>query len=71
MGETPFEFAEKWYTAEATHRYMRTSEDVPTDVRSFEFAEWMTTNMRLAMAKGINIGMEMERTKLMNLEDSQ
>ncbi len=67
ISETPFEFAEKWYSVPQTHNYMTTHEDVPTDVRSLEFAEWLTTNMRLAMAKGINIGVEMERAKLRSL----
>ena len=71
MGETPFEFAEKWYNVPQTHRYMTTNEDVPTDVRSFEFAEWMTTNLRLAMSKGICIGMEMERTRIAKQEEGK
>jgi len=32
--------------------------DIPANVRSHAFAEWLTEQYRLAMAKGIQIGQE-------------
>lgn len=55
--QSPWEFACEWYTVEALQAYLRHSQsDVPTDVRSDEFAEWLTEQRRLAMARGIMVG---------------
>ena len=61
---TPFEIAESWYDAQSVHRSILrcrdlkgpSSETVPTDVHSEEFAKWLTTQYRLAMAKGVQLG---------------
>ena len=47
------------YTVEKTRAYLQERQpdgDVPEDVHSEEFAEWLTHQMRLAMARGIMIG---------------
>lgn len=69
-GKTAWEFACEWYTpgeiawSIARHKngfgaLMIESPEhrkLPTDVYSQEFAEWLTEQYRLAMAKGIDIG---------------
>ncbi len=61
---TPFEIAESWYNEDQIHSSIircrdlkgPSSEKVPTDVHSKEFARWLTTQYRLAMAKGVQLG---------------
>ena len=56
---TPWEIAEAWYIAEQTHdcivRHTCRS-PIPSDTQSKEFAEWLTHEYRLAMAKGVQLG---------------
>lgn len=60
--QSSWEFACEWYTVEALQAYLRHSQsDVPTDVRSDEFAEWLTEQRRLAMARGIMIGEQRQK----------
>jgi hypothetical protein len=57
--QSPWEFACDWYTVEKAQAYLRERQpdgDVPEDVHSDEFAEWLTHQMRLAMARGIMVG---------------
>ena len=57
--ETPWDFACNWYTVEQTREYLQQRQpdgDVPDDVHSDEFAEWLTNQMRLALSRGIVIG---------------
>lgn len=57
-------FACQWYTEDEIFRSIQNglkvtspvSEKIPTDVRSREFAKWLTDQYRLAMNKGIQIG---------------
>lgn len=66
---TPFEFAETWYSVkEIREAIARSGTDdfgawtrIPSDVRSAEFADWLTRQYRLAMAKGIQIGRQQAR----------
>ena len=54
--QSPWEFACDWYTVEKTRAYLQDRQpdgDVPSDVRSNEFAEWLTHRMRLSMARGV------------------
>ena len=68
-GKTPWEFACAWYGVyEITHSIRRRSltDDmdpsfIPKDIDSDEFAAWLTSQYRLAMSKGIEIGMEASR----------
>ena len=61
--KTAFEIASEWYTVDEVHwsvvehkAVLGSSIAVPPDVTSREFAEWLTDQYRLAMAKGIQIG---------------
>ena len=57
--QSPWEIARDCYTVEKTRAYLQERQpdgDVPTDVHSDEFAEWLTGQMRLSMARGIVIG---------------
>ena len=58
--KTPFEIACEWYKVGDIRRSIFFSFDSPnsppSNVESFEFAEWLTAQYRLAMAKGIEIG---------------
>ena len=57
--QSPWNLARDWYTVEKTRAHLQERQpdgDVPTDVRSDEFAEWLTNQMRLALARGIMIG---------------
>lgn len=61
--KTPSQIASEWYTVDEVHRCLLAvapervmSEAVPIDVTSREFAEWLTNQYRLAMAKGIQLG---------------
>jgi len=64
-GETPWEFAEKWYSTDSIHRELcrKSRDEIPNDITSYEFAEWLTLQYRLAMSKGIQIGREQEFRK--------
>ena len=71
--KTPWEFACDWYTVEKTRAYLQDRQpdgDVPEDVHSEEFAEWLTHQMRLAMARGIMIG-EQRREEIGKLTDTE
>ena len=62
-GKTPEQFAESWYGVDEIHHaiqrpWLSGSDKIPKDVGSREFAVWLTTQYRLAMAKGIRLGME-------------
>jgi hypothetical protein len=56
----PYEFACDWYRVEDIHRAILSRFDdslgnhdpVPSDVRSLDFAEWLTRQYRLAMTRG-------------------
>lgn len=60
---TAWEIATAWYTVDEIHRYILADgthvfgakEPVPSDTKSREFAEWLTEQYRLAMAKGIDL----------------
>ena len=64
--KTAWKIAESWYKQDQVKRSLlfrgvrhetRLGDDaVPEDVRSPEFAKWLTNQYRLAMAKGIEIG---------------
>jgi hypothetical protein len=54
--QSPWEFACEWYTVEKTRACLEDRQpdgDLPTDVHSDEFAEWLTNQMRLSMARGV------------------
>ena len=67
-GKTPWEFACGWYTEGEVHRLLArdlrglpndgTLQMMPRDIRGYEFAAWLTDQYRLAMRKGIELGME-------------
>lgn len=64
MRQTPYEIAEGWYRESEVASALERSgsgdfgawNPVPEDVHSPEFAKWLTSQYRLAMAKGIQIG---------------
>lgn len=56
---TPWEIAENWYNADQIHHCILNEQrlmSIPTDTKSREFAEWLTHECRLAMAKGVQLG---------------
>jgi len=56
---TPWEIAEAWYHAEQIHEcivHRKCRSPIPADTQSREFAEWLTDQYRLAMAKGVQLG---------------
>lgn len=61
---SPIEIAESWYDTEGMTKAIQSAGDggfgdqgpIPQNVKSKEFAEWMTYQYRLAMAKGIQLG---------------
>lgn len=65
-GKTPWEFACEWYQPDEIARVIEArgrsspfeNARIPTDIYSREFAEWMTEQYRLAMTKGIQIGLQ-------------
>ena len=64
----PWKFVEDWYKEkEIFHNIQRQRNgetlliQLPTDVYSLEFAQWLTHQYRLAMAKGIELGKDYER----------
>lgn len=54
-GKSFWEFACEWYRPEDIHRAIRHREDSPKDVTSYEFAEWLADQYRLAMVKGMEM----------------
>lgn len=63
-GKTAWEFACDWYTPDQIeysidnrHRSSSPSAQIPDDIDSQEFTVWLTEQYRLAMAKGIDIGL--------------
>lgn len=61
--KTPSQIATEWYTADEVYRGIAMQRSVPgalpsipRDVTSREFAEWLTDQYRMAMAKGIQLG---------------
>lgn len=67
-GKTPWEFACEWYTPDEIAQSIRyrhhsdsSSLKIPTDIDSQAFAEWLSEQYRLAMAKGIQIGIDAAR----------
>lgn len=68
-GKTPWEFACDWYRPDDIERSIRLARHsivdrtyegskVPVDVYSQEFAGWLALQYRLAMTKGIQLGMQ-------------
>lgn len=64
-GKSPWDFVCEWYDVESVHSHLNATDphrttkyelEIPPDVRSREFAEWLTHQYRLAMNKGIQIG---------------
>ena len=69
--ESAFDFASRWYNADSVYSYIQRQHDgrpftmdqpdpMPVNVKSREFANWLTNQYRLAMAKGIEIGLRMQ-----------
>ena len=55
------QFANEWYKPEEIFNSINTRNgrcEIPHDVHSREFADWLCAQYRLAMAKGIQIGRE-------------
>lgn len=61
---TPYQFATQWYDVDGIHRSITRSKqmrsvgdlpEVPEDVYSREFAEWLAGQYRLAMLKGAEL----------------
>jgi hypothetical protein len=69
MGERPtsiWQFCCDWYGSDEIYNSINRRVSpvvVPKDVRSREFAEWMEDQYRLAMRKGIELGMEWGRQR--------
>lgn len=62
-GKTAWEFACDWYTPDQVASSIRNNLRLivmPCDVGSTDFAEWLTEQYRLAMAKGIELGQRAE-----------
>jgi len=61
---TPVLIVEEWYRPDEVFLALQRAgsgefgalEAIPSDVRSREFAEWLTTQCRRAMEKGIQLG---------------
>ena len=66
--KNPWLFACAWYKVEDIHRGITTAKDlvIPTDVKSREFAEFLTEEYRLAMRKGAELAISemMDERKL-------
>jgi len=71
MRRTPLEIAESWYDSEGIEKAIMSAGDgsfgdsgqIPPDVKSKEFAKWLTCQYRLAMAKGIQLGRDCSEDK--------
>lgn len=59
---SPWDFVCRWYNVDSVQRAIsrrhigQPLSPIPSDIRSREFAEWLTEQYRLAMNKGIEIG---------------
>lgn len=72
--KTPWEFACSWYQPAEVARSIACANTpsilktdpryIPTDIYSQEFADWLTEQYRLAMTKGIEIGIRSVKEKL-------
>lgn len=60
---TAWDFVCEWYRSEQIHHSINAIHGpyIPQDVKSKEFAEFLTDQYRLAMAKGIQIGKEWDK----------
>jgi hypothetical protein len=64
---TPFDIADSWYSEEEVFNYLQKNDirdsfsKVPTDIKSKEFARWLTLQYKLAMSKGIQLGRDGSR----------
>jgi hypothetical protein len=76
-GRTPWDFACGWYTVDEIHRsilsrhksgFVKT--EIPSDIESRDFADWLTEQYRLAMWKGIEVGQSDQPARLAALEAS-
>ena len=60
--ESPWQFVCNWYEVNEIQRCigerLKTTKDIPTNVYSPEFAEWLTEQCRLAMLKGADLAVE-------------
>lgn len=54
-GKTPQDFAQAWYQPDAIHAATQYNDEIPTDVHSREFAEWLANQCIMAMVKGMDI----------------
>lgn len=78
-GKTPWEFACGWYTPDEIERCIanrhRTgfgepnSRAIPSDIESRAFAEWLCHQYRLAMNKGITIGLSAHAARDVKLRE--
>lgn len=61
--KTAWDFACQWYQTEEIHRNINTihAPFISSDVTSIEFAEFLASQYRVAMAKGIQIGREWDK----------
>ena len=58
MRQTPFEIAEAWYNPDSVWEDIKgrvENRQMPRETYTREFAEWLTSQYRLAMAKGIQL----------------
>jgi hypothetical protein len=68
-GKSAWDFACGWYTVDEIHRSIQNRHksgfvktEIPADIESRDFADWLTEQYRLAMTKGIEIGIRSART---------
>lgn len=64
----PLEFAKRWYKVDEIYYgiselFECNSKLVPLDVRSVEFAVWLTRQYQLAMVRGAQLAIEEMRTR--------
>jgi hypothetical protein len=69
--ENSWEFARQWYGVDEIHtainrerRDVGSIPEVPADVKSRAFAEWLAEQYRLAMRKGAELAIAEMRTKV-------
>jgi len=67
-GKSPWEFACAWYDEEAMVWAVQKMLEIPADVQSREFALWLTIQYRIAMSKGITMGLEYRASQTSNEE---
>jgi hypothetical protein len=73
-GKTPWEFARAWYKPDEIEHAIAGSRkptshfgglpQIPSDIYSREFAEWLTDQYRLAMVKGIELGQRSQLSRM-------